>query len=64
VFTFCNKELALERIEIIFLDSKEECLKCLKQFNFEEAHCYDPNEELKLRNLFAIIGSVKFYLNL
>ena len=62
LFTFCNKELAIKRIDFIFLDSdgtKEDCLRIIKKiasFNINNAHCYDPNEEFKLRLILQNIG--------
>lgn len=57
LFTFCNKELALQRIEIIFLDGTESTIvQKLKSFNLNDAHCFDPNEEFKLRHIMRNIG--------
>ena len=61
LFTFCNKELAMERIEILFIDSIEELRAQLDDFDINEAHCFDPNEEYKLRYIMLeIIGKKKF----
>ena len=55
--TFCNDELALERIEIILLDDYDEISNQLKKFSIDEAHCFDPKEEYKLRYiLIKIVG--------
>ena len=55
---FCNDELALERIEIILLDDFDEIHKQLLNFKIDEAHCYDPNEEYKLRYIFDMAEKV------
>lgn len=59
LFTFCNKELALERIEIVFLNDQnnsDELLTHLLDFDIDSAHCFDPNEEYKLRKIMYDIG--------
>jgi hypothetical protein len=60
LFTFCNKELALERIHMVNVKSKDgaevDTLKELENFNINKAHCFDPNEELKLRTIMNMIG--------
>lgn len=54
--TFCNDELALERIEVVLLDDFHEISQQLKNFDIDNAHCFDPNEEYKLRYIFNMIG--------
>jgi len=54
--TFCNDELALERIEIILLEEYSEVSKQTDNFNTDKAHCFDPNEEYKLRYIFNMVG--------
>jgi len=60
LFTFCNKELALERIKILSVKSKDnvevDILEELENFDINNAHCFDPNEELKLRKIISMIG--------
>jgi hypothetical protein len=60
LFTFCNKELALERIYMLSVNSKDgdevDALKELESFDINKAHCFDPNEELKLRSIMNMIG--------
>lgn len=40
LFTFCNKELAAERLLFLSLDSNIQ----LENFHIDHAHCFDPNE--------------------
>ncbi len=47
LFTFCNKELALERLELLPLEGGIQ----LQRFNIDHAHCFSPNEEFRLRQL-------------
>jgi len=60
LFTFCNKELALERIELLPLVDKSnnnfDVLQELENFDIDRAHCFDPNEEFKLRNIMHDVG--------
>ena len=52
--TFCNKELALERIKILALKNassvtlEDEIVEQLKIFDINEARCFDPNEGRKV----------------
>ena len=32
----------------------------MSSFKLEDAHCYDPNEEIKLRSVMADVGEEKF----
>jgi hypothetical protein len=60
LFCFCNDELAAERIEILPLIDTNELIEQLETFNIDEAHCFDPNEEYKLRYLMLkVIGKEK-----
>ena len=60
LFCFCNDELAAERIEILPLIDTNELIEQLETFNIDEAHCFDPNEEYKLRYLMLeVIGMKK-----
>lgn len=57
--TFCNKELALERIEFLLLDEMRlsmDLVESLREFDIEKTHCFDPNEEFKLRRIIFDIG--------
>ena len=61
LFTFCTKELAMERIEILFLDSVEDLRVQLDDFDLNKAHCFSPTEEFRLRYIMLeIIGKEKF----
>lgn len=64
LLTFCNKELALNRIEIVVVpkegDTYDYTFRTLTDlmlnFDFDIAHCYDPNEEFKLRKIINNVG--------
>lgn len=63
LFTFCNKELAVERVEIISIGqfNFSDLIKSFKGdvANFiNNSHCFDPNEEFRLRHIMLnIIGA-------
>ena len=64
VFTFCVKELALERIEVVAVGGDNgtfDVRKALSKWSLDEAHCFDPNEEYRLRRLVFDIGEERFY---
>ena len=48
LFTFCNKELGLERMQIICIDDID-VVKEIEDFDIDNAHAFDPNEEYRLR---------------
>jgi hypothetical protein len=57
LFTFCNKELGLERISLICIDDNIDVAKAIESFNIDNAHSFDPNEEYKLRYIMLkVIG--------
>lgn len=58
LFTFTVKEMAIERIELIALGilTKDDIVKELREFDPSNAHCFDPNEEFRLRNIIEDIG--------
>ncbi len=60
IFVFANKELAMERVEIKCLGEEdatwEQNIKTLENFDISTAHCFDPNEEFKLRTIIEGIG--------
>ena len=60
VFTFCVKELAVERIEVVPVGGFD-ARKALAKWTLDEAHCFDPNEEYRLRRLVHHIGEERFY---
>ena len=64
LFAFGDEEAALRRIE--FLPIEEEGLDAasicdaLAEFKLEEARCYDPNEEARLREVMRAVGEDRF----
>lgn len=72
LFIFCQKEVAIERMEILPLQKQNKTAKFSMLAGYmalqkklrskdilEHAHCFDPNEELKLRRILYSIGSQK-----
>jgi hypothetical protein len=64
LFSFMRQEQALERVEVEPLNkqgSKEEgMLEQLVHFDVSVAHCYDPNEEMRLRRVIGAVGESQF----
>eukprot|EP01041_Mallomonas_annulata_P001882 gene1882-3650_t len=63
LFCFCNKELAMDRLEVLLIGDEasiQERLNDLENFNINKAHCFDPNEELKLRRVIHDVGIERF----
>ena len=58
LFTFCNKELAGQRITTLSVetDLNFELVEEMKHFSLDNAHCFSPNEELKLRAIMNDVG--------
>ena len=64
MFTFFEEEEALSRIELVPIETdgvtRESILESMIHFRLEDTHCYDPNEERKLRMVMAEVGEDKF----
>ena len=59
LFTFCNKELGLERMQIICIDDTD-VVKEIEDFDIDNAHAFDPNEEYRLRYIMMdVVGGDK-----
>jgi len=59
LFTFCNKEIALQRLHILPVCEEKELGGLLSQFDafdWNNAHCFAPNEEFKMRQIMNNIG--------
>ena len=60
LFTFCNKELGLERMQIICIDDDVNVEKEVRGFDIDKAHAFDPNEEYRLRFIMLnVVGEDK-----
>jgi hypothetical protein len=57
VFTFCLRELAVERIVVVRAGGD---LKDSATWSLDRAHTFDPNEEYRLRTLVHAIGVERF----
>ena len=64
VFAFADEEDALSRIELVPIEADgmttESILTSMAEFKLKDAHCYDPNEEIKLRGVMAAVGEEQF----
>eukprot|EP00947_MAST-08B_sp_MAST-8B-sp1_P001870 g1870.t1 len=65
LFAFSDDEKAtLRRVELLPIEdegiTRESVLKSIAEFRLDEAHCYDPNEEARLRGVMKAVGEEKF----
>jgi hypothetical protein len=64
MFAFADEENAVARIELVPIEAdgvtRESILENMAQFELDDAHCYDPNEEIKLRAVMTEVGEEKF----
>jgi hypothetical protein len=73
LFSFVEIEAAFEKVVVLPLDSGGESgsglaeggsttvMQELVSFHVHLAHCYDPNEELKLNTVITAVGVDKFH---
>eukprot|EP00746_Dinoflagellata_sp_MGD_P113352 gnl/MRDRNA2_/MRDRNA2_502312_c0_seq1.p1 gnl/MRDRNA2_/MRDRNA2_502312_c0~~gnl/MRDRNA2_/MRDRNA2_502312_c0_seq1.p1 ORF type:complete len:114 (+),score=21.81 gnl/MRDRNA2_/MRDRNA2_502312_c0_seq1:166-507(+) len=62
LFSFMDSSEALQRVQLMVLDNDASCdvLSDLLNFHVDKAHCYDPNEEAKLRHVVDAAGKAHF----
>lgn len=64
LFSFSSEDKARQKVEFVPLLGKENTatvlLDSLKQFSMTNAHCFDPNEEARLRNIISARGETEF----
>ena len=64
LFAFGDKDTAMKRIEFMPILEEgvttESLCESLCAFTLEEAHCYDPNEEARLRSVMRAVGEDRF----
>ena len=64
LFAFADEENAVSRIELVPIEAdgvtRESILESMANFKLNDAHCFDPNEEIKLRTVMAAVGEEKF----
>lgn len=64
LLAFTRMEQALEKLHIIPIDinpdSSNSIAKKLQLFDVQETHCYDPNEEARLREVIEALGEDRF----
>ena len=60
LFTFCNRELGLERLRIVCIDDDIDLAREVENFSIDKAHAFDPNEEYRLRYIMLkVVGEEK-----
>ena len=60
LFSFSPLEVAISRLKLLPLDPNNNVLKRLESFDIKDSHCYDPNEEMKLRYIIVANGEDEF----
>lgn len=62
MFAFCREDISVDRIEVLPVGNYgfKETIQMLKNFDLDEAHCFDPNEEMKLRKIIYEVGEDRF----
>ena len=60
IFTFCIKELAVDRVVVVNAGGGANLRRDALRWSLDAAHCFDPNEELRLRRLAVVIGEDRF----
>jgi hypothetical protein len=60
VFAFCLRELAVDRIVVVDAGGGAALQRDAQTWSLDDAHCFDPNEELRLRGLADVIGIDRF----
>jgi len=62
LFAFAQEQQALDRVKLLPLDEGDgfDALACLESFDVRDAHCYDPNDEARLRKVIEAVGNDRF----
>ena len=61
LLSFTSTDQAIKRLKLFSLQAEDgNVMEKLKYFHVDNAHCYDPNEELKLRRVIGANGVDKF----
>ena len=60
VFSFDIRELSIDRIALLPIGDLDALLEKVDTWTLDSAHCFDPNEELKMRRIAYAIGENKF----
>jgi len=61
LFSFMRQDLAMERVVLVPMNSADcDVMKKLANFTIANAHCYDPNEENRLRKVISAVGEARF----
>ena len=57
--SFFQFEIAKTKLKLLPLDKSEAIFKSLRTFNLNDAKCFDPNEERKLKRIICHAGGEK-----
>lgn len=60
VFSFDIRELSIDRVELLPIGDRDALLRRADAWTLDSAHCWDPNEELRMRRIVYAIGEDKF----
>ena len=61
IFSFMRQDLAMERVMLVPMNSPDcNVMEKLSNFSIANAHCYDPNEENRLRKVISAVGEARF----
>ena len=61
LFSFMRQDLAMERVVLVPMNSPDcNVMENLSNFSIANAHCYDPNEENRLRKVISAVGEARF----
>merc|ERR1712176_1289142 len=60
LFSFMSAEQAHARLKLVAIGDRCDMLALLRNFDVREAHCYDPNEEERLRKVIDAVGEERF----
>jgi DNA-binding NtrC family response regulator len=65
VFVFAQNNLAVKRVQLEKLEGEHvDVPSVLAQFHLQGCHCYDPNEEHKIRSIIKECGEGSFESNI
>ena len=65
MFVFAHNDLAAKRVQLEELEGEHvDVPSLLAQFHLQGCHCYDPNEEHKIRSVIKECGEGSFESNI
>jgi hypothetical protein len=62
LFSFMSEEQGLKRVEMVLVEKEInfKVMQRLTSFRLANAHCYDPNEESRIRRVVGAVGEARF----